>query len=94
MRFWRNDTGHILIANDLQQTGSVDLGNVLFDANRIQEHRSDDVFLHRPPVKVATASKLLALSSKKNVFGSSVSMDDIEIRKFLTKEFRPFTIDF
>ena len=36
--------GHILIANDLQQTGSVDLGNVLFDADRIQEHGGDDVF--------------------------------------------------
>ena len=44
MRFGGNDTGHILIANDLQQTGSVDLGNVLLDADRIQEHGGDDVF--------------------------------------------------
>ena len=46
--FWCNDTGHILIANDLQQTGSVDLGNILFDADRIQEHGGDDVFFIDP----------------------------------------------
>ena len=86
--FWSDNTGHILIANDLQQTGSGwTFGNVLFDSNRIQVTWRM-MFSSSTPVKVAQ-SKLLAPLLKECLW-VPVSMDDIEVREFLAKEFSSF----
>ena len=71
--------------DNFQKASSIHLGDILMDTNTVKKHRGNDVFL----INSRQSCNCIIVGStflKQDIFGSSISLYDIEIWKFFTEE--------
>ena len=91
--FRSHDAGKVLVINDFQQTSTVDLSDVFLYTQIIKEHRSNDIFFIYTS-QGSDGIKVIGAFLQQDILGSTVSMDNIEIRKFLTEKVCPLAVGF